>query len=83
MKNENNPLSDKNINDRGNKSPVEDEEIIIIGTTPAISTSFSPIGRNIVVPQANRFEPEFYITSLSKLMDETLTLLTKLFVHKL
>ena len=36
-------------------SPVEDEYIRIIGTTPETSTSFSPIGRNIVIPQANCF----------------------------
>ena len=45
----------KNINEHRNKSPVEDEEIRIIGTNPAISTSFSPIGKNIVIPQTNRF----------------------------
>ena len=36
----------KNISKHGNKSPVDYEDIIIISTTPAISTSFSPIGRN-------------------------------------
>ena len=29
------------INKHGNKSPVEDEDIIIIGTYPEISTSFN------------------------------------------
>ena len=36
--------SPKNINVDGNKSPVEDEEIIIIGTTPEISTFFHQLG---------------------------------------
>ena len=45
----------KNINEHGNKSPVEDEYIIIIVTTPAIGKCFSPIGRNIVIPQTNSF----------------------------
>ena len=44
----------KKVNDRGNKSPVEDEEIRIIGTTPVISTSFSIICINIVIPQTHR-----------------------------
>ena len=43
--------SPKNINVDGNKSPVEDEEIIIIGTTPVISTIISPIRITIVIPQ--------------------------------
>ena len=47
--------SSKNINEHGNKSPVEDEQIIIVGTTPEISTGFSPIGINIVIPQTNSF----------------------------
>ena len=34
---------------------MEDEEIRIIGTIPAISTSFSPIRRNVVILQKNRF----------------------------
>ena len=41
------------INENYNKSHVEDGETIIIGTTPEISTSFSPIGRNIVILQTN------------------------------
>ena len=45
----------KNINDRGNKSPDEDEEIIVISTPPEICTSFPPIGRNIVILQTNCF----------------------------
>ena len=48
----------KNINEHGNKPPVEDEEIRIIGTTPEISTSFSPIGRNIVIPQTHHLVKE-------------------------
>ena len=47
--------SSKNINEHRNKSPVENENIIIIDTTPEISTSFSPICRKIVIPQINRF----------------------------
>ena len=47
--------SSKTMNENGNKSPVEDEDIIIIDTTPAISTSFSTIGRNIVIPQTHYF----------------------------
>ena len=41
----------KNINEHGDKSSVEDEDIRIIGTNPVMSTIFSPIGRNIVIPQ--------------------------------
>ena len=48
--------SSKTINGHGNKSPIEDEEIIIIGTNPEISTSFPPIGINIVIP--NLFSSE-------------------------
>ena len=47
--------SSKKIKEHVNKSHVEDEDIIIIGTTPEISTRFSTIGRNIVIPQKNRF----------------------------
>ena len=47
--------SSKNINEHSNKSPVEDQDIIIIGTTPARSTSFSPTGINIVIPQTHCF----------------------------
>ena len=36
--------SSKNINEHGNKSPVEDEEIGIIGITPEISTFFHQLG---------------------------------------
>ena len=35
--------------------PVEDEEIIVIGTRPAISRMFSPICRNMEIPQTHRF----------------------------
>ena len=37
------------------KSPVEDEEIIIIGTRPEISITFTPIGRHIKITQKHRF----------------------------
>ena len=47
--------SSKNINQHGNKSAFEDEDIIIIGTTPSISTSFSPIDINIVIPKTSHF----------------------------
>ena len=47
--------SSKNIYEHGNKSPVEGEEIRIIGTVPEIRTKFSPIGRNIVIPQTHCF----------------------------
>ena len=33
------------------KSPVEDDEIEIVGTRPAFNRKFSPIGRDIVSPQ--------------------------------
>ena len=39
----------------GNKSPVEDKGVRISGTMPAISKSFSPIGRNIVIPPKQNF----------------------------
>ena len=45
----------KDITEHGNYSPVEDEDIIFIGTTPEISVIVSPIGKNIVIPQTNRF----------------------------
>ena len=47
--------SSKNINKHGNKLPVEYEDTRNIGTIPTISVSFSPIGRNIVIPKPNRF----------------------------
>ena len=47
--------SSKKINEHVNELPVEDKEIRIIYTTTAISTKFSPTGRNIVIPQTNRF----------------------------
>ena len=47
--------SSKNKNYHEKKSPFEDEEIRIIGTRPAISRMFSPIGRNIEIPQTHRF----------------------------
>ena len=37
------------------KSPFYDEDIIIICTRPAISNTFSPIDRNIEIPQTHRF----------------------------
>ena len=55
----------KDITEHGNYSPVEDEDIIIIGTTPAISTSFSPIGINIIIPQKNRFSERKIIIIVS------------------
>ena len=42
----------KNIIQHGKKSPVQDEEIKIIGIRPAISITFSSIGRNIEFPQS-------------------------------
>ena len=36
----------KKITQHGKKLPVEDEDIENIGTRPAISRTFSPIGRN-------------------------------------
>ena len=36
------------------KSPVEDEDIEIIGTRPVISITLSPIGRNIEFAQSQR-----------------------------
>ena len=43
--------SSKTSNEHVKKSPVEYEDIIIIITSPAISRKFSPIGRNIEIPQ--------------------------------
>ena len=43
----------KNIN-KYKKSPIEDEEVQIIGTRPAISRSLSPTVRNIEIPQTHR-----------------------------
>ena len=37
------------------KSPVEDDEIKIIGTRPEISRKFSPIVINVEIPQTHRF----------------------------
>ena len=45
----------KQINKHDNKGPVEDEEIRNVLTNPEMSTSFSPIVRNRVIPQTNRF----------------------------
>ena len=44
----------KNITQHGKTSPVEYEEIDIIVTSPAISITFSPIGRNIKFTQTQR-----------------------------
>ena len=47
-------LSYKNVTQYRKKSPVEDEEIGIIGTRPPISRFFSPIDRNIAFAQTKR-----------------------------
>ena len=46
--------SSKEINEN-KKTSVEDKKIKIIGTMPAISRSFSPIVKNIEIPQTHRF----------------------------
>ena len=43
------------MNKHGKKSPSEDEDIKSIVTRPSISRNFSPIGRNIEIPQIYRF----------------------------
>ena len=45
----------KKINEHGKKIAVKEEDIIIISTTPEISTIFSPIGRNVSIPQTHHF----------------------------
>ena len=45
--------SSENIT-QNRKSPVEDEDIEIIGTKPVISITLSPIGRNIEFAQSQR-----------------------------
>ena len=52
--------SSKDIIENG-KSSVEDEDIIIIATRPAIIITFSPIGRNIEFPQTHRFSEKNHI----------------------
>ena len=49
------PYSSKNITQHGKKLPVEDDDIKIIDLRPAISRTFSPIGRQIEFPQAQLF----------------------------
>ena len=44
-------LSSKNITQHGKIPPVEDEDIEIFGTSPAISRTFQPIVRNIEFAQ--------------------------------
>ena len=41
-------------NKPGKKSPVEDDEIEIVGTRPAFNGNFSPIGRDIIFPQGGQ-----------------------------
>ena len=45
----------KNITEHGKESPVEDEDIKIIGTRPVMSRTFSPVGINIEIPQTHCF----------------------------
>ena len=47
--------SSKNMNEHEKNHLFEDEEIRIIGTSPAISRVFSPIDRNIEIPQTHHF----------------------------
>ena len=49
------PYSSKNLNKHGNKPPIEDENIIIIGATLAIGTTFLLFSINLEIIQTHRF----------------------------
>ena len=44
----------KNSTQHDKKSPVEDDDIEIVGRRPAISRKVSPIGRQVKFPQAGQ-----------------------------